>query len=72
MMTAAMARQYARYNAWEVRASEVGVVWLAARFWYSFAYSKAASRRGPAFVLSMLSIAVLALGGGWGILKTMF
>lgn len=56
----------------EVRASEVGVVWLAARFWYSYSYSKAASLRGPAFVLSMLSITVLALGAAWGILKTMF
>ena len=56
------------YN--EVRASEVGVVWLVARFWYSFSYAKAASRRGPAFGLSMLAITVLTLGGTWGILKS--
>ncbi len=55
----------------EVWAAEIGVVWLAARFWYAIAYAKAASRRGPAFGLSMLAITVLTLGGAWGIAKTL-
>ena len=54
----------------EIWAAAIGVVWLAARVWYAVAYQQAASRRGPPFGLSMLLIAVLALGGAWGVVRT--
>jgi glutathione S-transferase len=53
----------------EVWAAAIGVVWLAARVWYSIAYQQAAARRGPAFGLSMLAIVVLTLGGAWGAIR---
>jgi glutathione S-transferase len=56
----------------EVWAAALGAVWLAARAWYSMAYQRAAARRGPPFGLSMLVVLVLALGAGWGVLRTLF
>ena len=56
----------------EVWAGALGVVWLAARAWYSIAYCQAAARRGPPFGLSMLVIVVLTLGAAWGAVRTLF
>jgi hypothetical protein len=55
----------------EIWAAALGLVWLAARLWYSIAYQQAAARRGPAFGLSMLVVTVLALGAAWGVVRTM-
>ena len=55
----------------EIWAFALGVVWLAARIWYSIAYSGAAARRGPPFGLSVLVIVVLTLGGAWGVLRSL-
>lgn len=55
----------------EIWAAALGVVWLAARIWYSIAYSNAAARRGPPFGLSVLVIVALTLGGAWGVLRTL-
>ena len=54
----------------EVWAAAIGVTWLVARVWYAISYQKAAGLRGPAFVLSMLCVTVLTLGGAWGIIKS--
>ena len=48
-----------------------GAVWIAARAWYAIAYGQAASKRGPAFGLSMLAIVVLLGGATWGVLRQM-
>jgi glutathione S-transferase len=54
----------------EVCAAGIGVTWLVARVWYAMSYQKAAALRGPAFVLSMLCVTVLTLGGAWGIIRS--
>ncbi|NBR28739.1 MAG: MAPEG family protein [Betaproteobacteria bacterium] len=54
----------------EVWAAGIGVAWLVARVWYAMSYQKAAALRGPAFVLSMLCVTVLTLGGAWGIIRS--
>jgi uncharacterized membrane protein YecN with MAPEG domain len=56
----------------EIWAAGIGVVWLAARVWYSLAYQKAPALRRAPFVLSTLAIAALMLGAGWGVLRTFF
>jgi uncharacterized MAPEG superfamily protein len=54
----------------EIWAAALGVVWLAARVWYSIAYAQAAARRGPPFGLSVLVIVVLTAGAAWGVART--
>ncbi|MBB3227233.1 putative membrane protein YecN with MAPEG domain [Luteibacter sp. Sphag1AF] len=44
-----------------------GLVWLAARVWYAMAYSRDASRRGPAFILSLAAWAALMVMSAGGI-----
>ena len=36
----------------------------------AYSYQKAAGLRGPAFVLSMICVTALTLGGGWGIVRS--
>jgi hypothetical protein len=55
----------------EVWAAAFGVVWLASRVWYAIAYQQAAARRGPAFGLSVLAIAVLTGGAACGVVRTL-
>jgi glutathione S-transferase len=54
----------------EIWAAVFGVVWLAARVWYAIAYQQAAGKRGPAFVLSIIAITLLAGGAAWGVVRT--
>jgi len=53
-------------------AGVIGGIWLAARLWYAVAYSQDAAKRGPGFIVSMLAVTVLAIGGLAGILKPMW
>lgn len=53
----------------ETGAAALGLVWLAARVWYSIAYHQLAARRGPPFGLSMLVVVVLFLGAAWGVMR---
>lgn len=46
-----------------------GCTWLVGRIWYALAYAHDPRKRGPGFLLGMLSFAALALGGAWGILR---
>jgi len=50
--------------------ASLGAVWLAARVWYAIAYQRNAAKRGPAFGLSFLVFAVLALGAAWGVARS--
>ena len=52
-----------------VWSAALGVVWLAARVWYAFAYLQDPKRRSPPYGLSMLAFGVLALGAAWGVIK---
>lgn len=48
-------------------AAIAGVAWVLARVWYALAYSRDASKRGPAFSLSMLAFAALFVLAGIGL-----
>ena len=48
-------------------AAIAGVAWVLARVWYALAYSRDASKRGPAFSLSMLAFATLFVLAGIGL-----
>jgi glutathione S-transferase len=50
-------------------AAAMGGVWLLARIWYAIAYQKDPAKRGPAFGLSVLAFAGLAVGAFWGVLR---
>ena len=47
----------------------VGLVWVAARFWYAIAYSAAANKRGTAFLVSTVAGLVVFAIGCWGLLR---
>jgi len=46
-----------------------GAIWLIARVWYAVAYMNHPAKRGPAFGLSMLAFAALAIGSLWGVIQ---
>ncbi len=46
-----------------------GCSWLAGRIWYALAYAYDPRKRGPGFLLAMLSFAALGLGSAWGLLR---
>lgn len=48
-------------------AAIAGAAWVLARVWYALAYSRDASKRGPAFSLSMLAFAALFVLAGIGL-----
>ena len=48
-------------------AAIAGLAWVLARVWYALAYSRDASKRGPAFSLSMLAFAALFVLAGIGL-----
>ena len=50
-------------------AGAMGVIWLAARIWYSVAYQKDPAKRGGGFGLSVLAFAGLWLGALWGVIS---
>lgn len=52
-----------------VWSAALGAVWVVGRVWYAIAYQQAANKRGPAFGISTMIIAVLTLGAAWGVLK---
>ncbi len=49
----------------------VGLVWLLGRVWYAAAYLRDASKRGPGFMLAMMSWAALLLMAGVGLTRAM-
>ncbi len=51
-----------------VWAGIIGLVWLVGRTYYAVSYMRSASARGPGFIISILAVAVLAIGAGIGIL----
>jgi hypothetical protein len=51
-------------------AAALGVVWIIARAWYAFAYTRDAKRRGPPFVIAYVAWAALMLLALWGILTS--
>jgi uncharacterized MAPEG superfamily protein len=53
-------------------AGYIGLVWVLARVWYAAAYMADAARRGPAFILGMVSAMTLLFGGLIGLLNRMF
>jgi len=48
-------------------ANALGASWLLGRAWYVIAYSRAANKRGPAFILGMLAWFGLLLLAFWGV-----
>jgi glutathione S-transferase len=53
-------------------AAAFGLVWLLGRIWYVLAYIKAANKRGPGFLIAFAAWAMLFLGAGFGIFKSLF
>jgi glutathione S-transferase len=50
-------------------AAALGVLWLISRIWYALAYQNEPSKRGPAFVLSMVAFGLLWLASAFGIVR---
>ncbi|MEF8699613.1 MAG: MAPEG family protein [Candidatus Accumulibacter sp. UW26] len=50
-------------------ATVFGGLWLAGRVWYALAYARDPKTRGPGFLLAMLAVGALGIGGGWGVLR---
>ena len=53
----------------EVWAAALGAVWLAARLWYVVSYLKNPELRALPTAVSLLTVAVLALGTAWGVFR---
>jgi glutathione S-transferase len=49
----------------------LGLVWVAARFWYAEAYCDAAAKRGPAFIIAATAAGLLLALGCWGLLRAL-
>ncbi len=47
----------------------LGLLWVAGRIWYAIAYAFDARKRGPGFIIGMLSTVSLWGIAGWGVLK---
>lgn len=48
-----------------------GLVWLLGRVWYAVAYLRDAAKRGPGFMVSMLSWAILLVMACIGVVRAM-
>ncbi|UXI68050.1 MAPEG family protein [Tahibacter amnicola] len=48
-----------------------GLVWVLARVWYAVTYAQDAAKRGPAFLVSMVALAVVLGTGVFGLLRAM-
>lgn len=46
-----------------------GLVWVAARVWYAFAYAEAANKRGMAFIIAAAAAGSLLAVGLWGLAR---
>lgn len=55
----------------EPGAAAVGAVWLLGRVIYSIAYMADAGKRGTGFVIGLVAIAVLTLGGLFGVVRAL-
>jgi uncharacterized MAPEG superfamily protein len=55
-------------NRW---AAIVGAVWLIGRAWYAIGYQRDAAARSKGFLVSISSIAVLTLGGLYGVVRAL-
>lgn len=49
----------------------IGLIWVAARAWYAFAYSRAAEKRHWPFMFSSFAWMALAAMAGFGIVRAM-
>ncbi|TDR42601.1 MAPEG family protein [Tahibacter aquaticus] len=48
-----------------------GLVWVAGRVWYAFAYAQAANKRGMGFMIASAAAGVLLVGGGVGVIRAL-
>ncbi len=55
-------------NQW---AGIIGAVWLVGRAWYAIGYQRAAAARSGGFLVSISSIAILTLGGLYGVVRAL-
>ena len=53
-------------------AAIVGAAWLLGRAWYAIGYQREAAARSKGFLVSIVSVGVLTLGGLYGVLRTLF
>ena len=51
-------------------AAVVGAVWVAARIWYAFSYTREPKSHGTPFVIAFSAWAVLMLLAAWGVLTS--
>ena len=49
----------------------LGAVWLVGRAWYAIGYQQSAAARSKGFLVSIGSIAILALGGIYGVIRAL-
>ena len=49
----------------------LGALWVVGRIWYAVAYARDAKKRGPGFVIGMLSSTALWLIASWGVIAAM-
>lgn len=47
----------------------LGLIWIAGRIWYVVAYNRDPASRGPAFITSLLMLALLILLAIWGVAR---
>lgn len=61
---------YAMYvsNQW---AAIIGAIWLIGRAWYAIGYQREAAARSKGFLVSISSIAILTLGGLYGVVRAL-
>ena len=50
-------------------AAEIGVVWIVGRLTYAAGYRKAVEKRGPGFLITLLSTAILTAIALWGVIQ---
>lgn len=55
-------------NQW---AAIIGAVWLVGRAWYAIGYQRDAAARSSGFLVSISSIAILTLGGLYGVVRAL-
>lgn len=47
----------------------LGLIWIAGRIWYVVTYNRDPASRGPAFVTSLLMLALLIVLAIWGVVR---